>query len=174
MNHFSSVMSSIEMSEGQEASRRAFTSSGTFYKRIVPRIVRIYALDVPILTKTSFDGNCLLQISKPAACCCSALLVIWLCAFSDLELPMRSVRSDILNFRKAFFSVGRKTGVTQLSCQSTSLLKSVLKIFLFLKEKKITPVFGEGMGQKDRFVHLFLFLLGKGSKPGFSSHLHIF
>lgn len=63
---------------------------------------------------------------------------------------MRSVRGDILNFRKAFFSVGRKTGVTRLSIQSAFPLNSVLKIFLFLKKKlkkkkKSTPVIGEGM-----------------------------
>lgn len=158
------------MSEGQEASRTAFTSSGTRYKRIVPRIVHVYVLDVSILTKASFDGNCLLQISKPAACCCLARLVIWLCAFSDLELPRRSVRSDILNFSKAFFSVGRKTGVTQLSCWSTFPLNSVLKIFLFLKgerEKKSPLLLEKGWDKKMGFFISSYFFSESIAKQGF-------
>lgn len=181
MRHFSSVMSSIEMSEGQEASRTAFTSSGTRYKRIVPRIVRVYVLDVSILTKTSFDGNCLLQISKPAACCCLAHLVIWLCAFSDLELPRCSVRSDILNFRKAFFSVGRKTGVMQLSCRSTFPLNSILKIFLFLKgererEKKRSPLLLEKGWDKKMgfFISSYFFSESIAKQSFWVMHIYFF
>lgn len=136
MSHFGSVVSSIEMSEGQEASATAFTSSGTCYKRIVPRIVRIYILDVSILTKDVLWREQPLTDLK--ASFMLPLRTLWWSGyvwFLISELPMCSVRGDILNFRKAFFSVGRKTGVTRLSIQSAFPLNSVLKIFLFLKKK---------------------------------------
>lgn len=131
MNHFGSVVSSIEMSEGQES----IWNSIYLFRWIVPSIVLIYALDVSILTKTSFDGNGVLQISKPASRCCSALSGdLVMCVFWSQAGDVLC-EGDILDFRKAFFSVGRKTGVTRLSIQSASPLSSVLKTFLFLKKK---------------------------------------
>lgn len=101
--------------------------------------------------------------------------------FSDLELPRCSVRSDILNFRKAFFSVGRKTGVTQLSCRSTFPLNSILKIFLFLKgererEKKRSPLLLEkGWDKKMGFFISSYFFSESIAKHGFwVMHIYFF
>ena len=140
MSHFGSVVSSIEMSEGQEASATAFTSSGTCYKRIVPRIVRIYILDVSILTKDVLWREQPLTDLK--ASFMLPLRTLWWSGyvwFLISELPMCSVRGDILNFRKAFFSVGRKTGVTRLSIQSAKKK---------LKKKKEHPCYRRRNGIK--------------------------